>query len=226
MENINWLKPSLTWFGHSSFSFVDNNGNRVYYVDPLDLKPGKLAKADLVFITHAHQDHFSPNDLLEILKDDTIIIAPPDVLEEIDLPDNRKLAVQPLRNYEVKGFRFQTVPAYNSHPDKLNFHPKTNNWVGYIFELNGKKIYHAGDTDFIPEMETLKDLKLDVAILPIGGKFTMEVEEAAKAANTIAAKVTVPMHYRMLNPNNYTELEGKFKQLVTASEVIVLDELR
>jgi L-ascorbate metabolism protein UlaG (beta-lactamase superfamily) len=226
MENINWLKPSLTWFGHSSFSFTDNNGNRVYYVDPLDLKPGKLAKADLVFITHAHQDHFSPNDLLKILKDDTIIIAPPDVLKQIERKTNLKMAIEPNRNYGIKGFKFRTIPAYNSHPDKLNFHPKANNWVGYIFELNGKRIYHAGDTDFIPEMETLKDLKLDVAILPIGGKFTMEVEEAAKAANIIAAKVTVPMHYKMLNPDNYAELEEKFKQLVTASEVIVLDELR
>jgi len=219
MENI-------SWFGHSSFSFTDKNGNRIYYVDPLDLKPQKLAKADLVFITHAHQDHFSPNDLAKILKEDTIVVAPPDVLAEIDLPDARKLAVQPLHNYEIKGFRFQTVPAYNNHQEKLNFHPKTNNWVGYIFTLNGKKIYHAGDTDFIPEMSNLKSLALDVAILPIGGKFTMEVEEAAKAANTISAKVTVPMHYRSLNPNNYIELEEKFKNLVTNSKVVILEQLR
>ena len=219
MENIKW-------FGHASFSFVDQNGNRVYYVDPFDLKPAELEKADLVFITHAHPDHFSPNDLAKILKDNTIISAPPDILTQIDRNEDLKLAVEPNRSYEIKDFKFQTIPAYNNHPEKLNFHPKANHWVGYIFALNGKKIYHAGDTDFIPEMNNLKSLSLDVAMLPIGGHYTMDFEEAATAANAIAAKITVPMHYRRINPNNYHELEEKFKQLVTSSEVLVLEELR
>jgi L-ascorbate metabolism protein UlaG (beta-lactamase superfamily) len=190
------------------------------------LKVSELEKADLVFITHAHQDHFSPNDLQKILKDHTIIIVPPDISREINRAEDLKQIVEPNKNYEIKGFKFQTIPAYNTHPDKLNFHPKTNNWVGYIFELNGKKIYHAGDTDFIDEMKRLKDLNLDVAMLPIGGKFTMEVEEAAEAANTIAAKITIPMHYRSLNPNNYQQLEGDFKKLVTNSEVVIMKELK
>jgi L-ascorbate metabolism protein UlaG (beta-lactamase superfamily) len=196
MENI-------TWFGHASFSFTDINDNKIYYVDPFDLTVSKLEKADLVFITHAHQDHFSPVDLAKIVKYDTVIIAPPDILGKIDRDDALKQIVEPNKNYEVRGFRFQTIPAYNTHPDKLNLHPKANNWVGYIFELNGKKIYHAGDTDFIEEMKSLKDLNLDVAMLPTGGKYTMEVEEAAEAANAIAAKITIPMHYRRLNPDNY-----------------------
>ena len=155
-----------------------------------------------------------------------MIIAPPDILAQIDRATNLKQMVEPNKSYAVKGFQFQTIPAYNSHPDKLNFHPKANNWVGYIFELNGKKIYHAGDTDFIPEMKSLKTLQLDVAMLPIGGHYTMDFAEAAEAANAIAAKITVPMHYRRLNSNNYLELEEKFKQLVTDSEVVVLEELR
>jgi L-ascorbate metabolism protein UlaG (beta-lactamase superfamily) len=216
----------ITWFGHASFSFVDSNGNRIYYVDPFDLKPTELEKADLVFITHAHPDHFSPNDLLKILKEDTVIIAPPDILAQIDRNETLKLKVEPNQNYEIKGFKFQTVPAYNNHPDKLNFHPKSSNWVGYIFALNGKKIYHAGDTDFIDEMKSLRDLHLDVAMLPIGGHFTMDAEEAAVAANAIAARITIPMHYRRINADNYQEIEAKFKQLVTASEVIILEELR
>jgi len=177
-----------------------------------------------VFITHAHPDHFSPNDLLKILKDETVIIAPPDILGQIDRSDNLKQKVEPNQSYEIKGFKFQTIPAYNSHPEKLNFHPKANNWVGYIFELNGKKIYHAGDTDFIEEMKHLKELNLDVAMLPIGGRFTMDVEEAVNAANAIAAKITVPMHYRRLN-SNYQDLEEKFKQLVTSSKVLIMNEL-
>lgn len=219
MENIKW-------FGHASFSFIDRGGNRIYYVDPFDLKLTELAKADLVFITHAHPDHFSPNDLKKIVKEDTVIIAPPDILAQIDRDVDLKLAVEPNRSYDIKGFQFQTIPAYNNHPDKLNFHPQAKHWVGYIFALNGKKIYHAGDTDFIDEMKNLKDLQLDVAMLPIGGHYTMDVEEASKAANEIAAKVTVPMHYRRLNSGNYQELEEKFKKLVTNSEVFVLEELR
>jgi len=219
MENIQW-------FGHASFSFVDQKGRRVYYVDPFELKPTNLEKADLVFITHAHPDHFSPNDLAKILKDETIIIAPPDILAQIERSEDLKQAVEPNKNYAVSGFKFQTLPAYNSHPDKLNFHPKRSNWVGYIFELNGKKIYHAGDTDFIPEMKNLQSLNMDIAMLPIGGHYTMDVEEAAKAANSIAAKITIPMHYRRLNPENYQALEERFKKLVMNSQVVILEELQ
>lgn len=219
MENI-------TWFGHASFSFTDTNGNKIYYVDPFDLTISELEKADLIFITHAHNDHFSPMDIEKIVKENTIIIAPMDILAKINRDEALKQVVEPNKSYEVKGFKFQTIPAYNTHPDKLNFHPKSNNWVGYIFELNGKKIYHAGDTDFIEEMKELKNLNLDVAMLPIGGTYTMDVEEAAKAANAIAAKVTIPMHYRRLNSDNYQELEEKFKNLITESEVVIVEELK
>jgi L-ascorbate metabolism protein UlaG (beta-lactamase superfamily) len=219
MENIKW-------FGHASFSFTDANANKIYYVDPFDLTAAELEKADLVFVTHAHYDHFSQADLEKIIKEDTIIIAPPDILAKIDRAGELKQIVQPNKSYEIKGFNFQTVPAYNTHPDKLNFHPKSNNWVGYILELNGKKVYHAGDTDFIPEMKGLKDLNLDVAMLPMDGHYCMTVEEAAAAANAIAAKVTIPMHYRRQNANNYQELEEKFKKLVTHSKVEILEELR
>ncbi len=219
MENIKW-------FGHASFSFTDANANKIYYVDPFDLTASELEKADLVFVTHAHYDHFSPIDLEKIIKDNTTIIAPPDILAEIDRNEALKQAVEPNKTYEIKGFKFQTIPAYNTHPDRLNFHPKANKWVGYIFELNGEKVYHAGDTDFIPEMKGLKNLNLSFAMLPIGGKFTMEVEEAAEAANAIAAKITIPMHYRRLNPNNYQKLEENFKRLVTNSKVEIFEELR
>lgn len=216
---------NITWFGHASFIFTDTNGNKIYYVDPFDLTVTKLEKADLIFITHAHNDHFSPMDIEKIVKNETIIIAPPDILAKINRDEALKQVVEPNKSYEVKGFKFQTIPAYNTHPDKLNFHPKSNNWVGYIFELNGKRIYHAGDTDFIEEMKELKNFKLDIAMLPIGGTYTMDVEEAAQAANAIAAKVTIPMHYRRLNPNNYQKLEENFKKLVFNSEVILLEEL-
>lgn len=218
MENIKW-------FGHASFSFVDENGNTIYYVDPFDLRVKELEKADLIFITHAHPDHFSQTDINKIIKDGTLIIAPPDILEKIDIGADKKIEVKPNGKYEIKGFKFETVPAYNNHPDKLQFHPKANNWVGYIFYINGMKIYHAGDTDFIEEMKALKELNLDIAMLPIGGTYTMHEEEAAEAANAIAAKITVPMHYRSLLGGKHQVVEENFKKLVKNSRVVIFDEL-
>lgn len=214
MENIKW-------FGHASFQFTDKNGNKIYYVDPFDLKGEKFEPADLIFITHAHQDHCSFDDVKKILKTDSVLIAPPDCLSLIDV-QNEKFPVKPNKEYDVKGFKFWTFPAYNI--DK-NFHPKENNWVGYFFDINGKKIYHAGDTDFIPEMEGLKKWNIDVAMLPIGGTYTMDVDDAIKAANVIGAKVTIPMHYKRLLGEKHKEAEEKLKAGVTNSKVIILEEL-
>lgn len=214
----------LTWLGHASFFFNDQSDNRVYFVDPFELGERKLDKADLIFITHAHYDHFSQEDIDCIIKDDTTIIAPPDILAKIQIPNERKQAVEPNNSYDVKGFKFSTIPAYNHRPGREEKHPRANNWVGYIFELNGKKIYHAGDTDFTEEMKKLKDLHLDVAMMPMGGNFTMDVDEMIEAANHIAAKITIPMHYKMLLGENYKEAEEKLKEGVTNSEVRILPE--
>lgn len=217
MENINW-------FGNAGFSLTDINGNKIYFIDPLGLNNRAKDKADLLFITHAHPDHFSPHDIEKILKPETIIIAPPDILAKID-KTNQKISVEPNKEYEARGFKFWTFPAYNTHPDRLQFHPRVNNWVGYFFNINGKKIYHAGDTDFIPEMNGLKQWNIDIAMLPIGGTYTMDAEEAAKAANTIAAKVTIPMHYKMQAGEKADQFLETFKKLVTNSKVQILEEL-
>lgn len=228
MKNINWPQTSLTWLGHASFFFTDTNGNKVYFIDPFQLNNRAKDKADIIFITHAHQDHFSMDDIAQIIKNDTIIVAPSDILGKIDqknLPADRQVKVEPNQSYNTKGFHFQTIPAYNNHPQKLGFHPKQNKWVGYIFNLNGQKIYHAGDTDFIDEMNALKNLNLDIALLPIGGTYTMDYQEAAKAANAICAKTTIPMHYKNLLGENSKYAEEEFKKLVTNSKVIILQEL-
>ena len=215
----------VTWLGHASFFFKDYDGKTVYYIDPFDLQNRTLEKADLIFITHAHPDHCSFEDLKKILKQDSVIIAPPDCLSLIDI-ENEKFPVSPNQQYTVKNFDFLTIPAYNTNPQRLQAHPKENNWIGYVFTISGQKIYHAGDTDFIPEMETLHAMHLDIAMLPMGGKYTMDAEEAAKAANTIAAKVTIPMHYKRLLGEKSAETEAKFKELVTSSEVVILKELQ
>lgn len=210
----------IKWFGHASFSFVDKNGNKIYHIDPFDLK-GEFEPADLVFITHAHYDHCSFEDIKKILKNDSVLISPPDCLSKINT-QNEKISVEPDGNYEVKGFKFSTIPAYNINK---NFHPKEKNWVGYIFNINSMKIYHAGDTDFIPEMNSLKNLNLDLAMLPIGGTYTMNVDEAIKAANAIGTKTTIPMHYKRLLGDSYKEAEEKFKAGVTNSKVMILEEV-
>lgn len=226
MENINWL-------GHASFFFQDQLGNKIYFVDPFELGERKLEKADLIFITHAHYDHFSQGDIDKIIKDDTIIIAPPDILAQIhsdsigvEIDETRKIKVEPNQNYEVKGFKFSTIPAYNHRPGREEKHPRRNNWVGYIFELNEKRVYHAGDTDFTEEMKTLKELNLDVAMLPMGGNFTMDVDEMIEAANWIGAKITIPIHYKRLLGDSYEEAEEKLKSGVTNSKVLILEEYR
>jgi len=216
---------NISWFGHASFQFTDTNGNRIYYVDPFELPNKPLEKADLLFITHAHSDHLSPDDIAPLLQPDTTIIAPIDCLEKLHLPEDQQYPILPNEEHTVKGFHFLTVPAYNISPEKLSFHPQANNWVGYVFTLNGKKIYHAGDTDIIPEMEILSRLHLDIAMLPIGGIYTMDVEEAARAANMIAAKITIPMHYRRLLGENYKATEEQFKTLVTNSQVLILPQV-
>lgn len=222
MENL----EQINWLGHASFCFVDEgSGNRIYYADPYELSGIKLQKADILFITHAHQDHLSTADIAQLTKPDTMIVAPQNCLDKITWDKLLTTPVEPNKEYTVNEFTFQTIPAYNVNPQRLQFHPGDNHWVGYIFNLNGQKIYHAGDTDFIPEMRDLAKLQLDVALLPIGGTYTMDVAEAIEAANAIGAKHTVPMHYKKLLGDKSQEAEEQMKKYVTKSEVKILKEL-
>lgn len=220
MENIRW-------FGHASFVITDTvSGNRIYYIDPYELPTGSnLKKADLVFVTHAHQDHLSEGDIDHILKPETTVIATPDSLATLKIPDEQKFPVASNKDYSIKGTKFETIPAYNANPERLNAHPKSNNWVGYILSVNNQKIYHAGDTDFIPEMKDLVAENIDIAMLPMGGTYTMDVSEAIEAANSIKAKITIPMHYRRLLGDKYKEAEEKLKHGVTSSKVVILEEV-
>lgn len=219
--------PDITWLGHASFVFTDNeSGNRIYYVDPFDLQQKTLEKADIIFITHAHYDHCSADDVQKLLKDDSVVIAPPDCLSVLQIDAEKQFPVTPNSSFTIKNFSFQTIPAYNTNPKRLSFHPKENNWIGYIFLLNGKKVYHAGDTDFIPEMRALKNLHLDVAMLPMGGTYTMDVNDMIQAANAIEAKITIPMHYKRLLGDAYKETEEKLKRGVTNSKIVILQELQ
>lgn len=220
---------NVRWFGHASFAITDSsNGNRIYFIDPFELPSppaGGLGKADLIFITHAHYDHLSEGDIGRILKPETTVIATPDSLATLKIPPEQKFEIAPNNSYEIKGTKFETVPAYNVAAERLKFHPKSNNWVGYILFVNNQKIYHAGDTDLTPEMRNLTAKSIDIAMLPMGGIYTMDVSETIEAANVIAAKITIPMHYRSLLGDKYKEAEEKLKDGVKNSKVTILDEV-
>lgn len=217
---------NIRWWGHASFAITDtSNNNRIYFIDPFEL-PGSVSdKADLIFVTHAHYDHLSEGDINRILKPETTVIATPDSLATLKIPDEQKFPVASNNSYKVKGTKFETIPAYNVRPERLNYHPRSNNWVGYILFVNNQKIYHAGDTDFISEMRNLASKSLDIAMLPMGGSYTMAVDETIEAANAIAAKITIPMHYRRLLGGKSKEAEEKLKSGVTNSKVVILEEI-
>lgn len=177
----------LVWLGHSGF-FLD--GPPRIYIDPFRIERGP--EADFILLTHPHYDHCSPADLAKITGDETEIICPADCLTALSgLPGRRRL-VEPGTRYELDGFMVEAVPAYTR---RSRMHTRDQGWVGFVIQINGTRWYHAGDTDYIPEM---KQLRVDVACLPISGGETMNVVEAAAAANCISPQVVVPMHYGTL----------------------------
>ncbi len=218
MENIRW-------YGHASFAITDQNGKKIYFIDPFHLPENIDEKADIIFVTHAHHDHLSEGDIDLLLKSTTMVVATPDSLATLKIEDSQKFPVEPNKEYEIEGVKFETVPAYNVDREKQNFHPKSNNWVGYLLNVNGMKIYHAGDCDFMPEMREFASKELDIAMLPMGGTYTMNVDEMIEAANVIGAKTTIPMHYRGLLKDKSQEAEEKLKKGVVNSTVLILDEV-
>lgn len=164
------------------------------YIDPFRL-PDNLPKADIILITHHHDDHCSKEDIEKIKGRNTIIIAPKLASEKLNLPTN---IIEPEKFVGIKNVEIKAVQAYNINKFRqpnIPFHPKGEG-VGYVFSLENNKIYVAGDTDFIPEMKNLG--QIDIAFLPIGGTFTMDVAEAVQAISLIKPKIVVPIHYGIL----------------------------
>lgn len=175
----------FTWFKQAAFRW-DGDGLTVY-IDPWGVTGD--VPADIVFITHAHFDHFSMEDIERVRKDGTKLVAPADVAKELS---GDVTAVGPGDSLEVAGVGVQCVPAYNVKEERLGFHPRANRWVGYLLELGGRTYYHAGDTDHAPE---LSEVRSDVAFVPIGGHYTMGPEEAGGLVKAISPQAAVPMHF-------------------------------
>ena len=177
----------FTWYKQSAFRWKGDS--RVIYIDPWGLQ-GDLPEADLILITHAHEDHFVPADIKKVQGRKTTILAPADVAKE--LSGNVK-SVKPGERPEAAGIKIETVPAYNIVEGRTENHPKRNNWVGYLMALDGQTYYHAGDTDNLPELQRLRT---NVAFVPIGGGgFTMDVGEAATLVKAMKPQLAVPMHF-------------------------------
>ena len=165
--------------------------NKVIYIDPFKIDKN-YNDADIIFITHDHYDHYSEEDIDKVINENTVIVIPEELLTKVLKKGINKeaiITVEPNKKYMVQGIKFETIPAYNINK---TFHPKENDWVGYVIEINGVKYYIAGDTDITEEN---KRVKCDVAFVPVGGTYTMDFKEAAQLVNEIQPKVAVPIHY-------------------------------
>ena len=173
---------------HSSIKI---NKTKVIYIDPYKVYKA-YNDADLIFITHNHYDHYSEEDIDKVKKESTYYIVPKDLQNNLinrGIKQEKIILVRPNEIYTIDEIRFSTIPAYNINK---NFHPKENNWVGYIIEIKENSYYIAGDTDL--NQDNIK-VKCDVAFVPVGGTYTMDYKEAAELTNQIKPKVAIPIHY-------------------------------
>ncbi len=192
---------------HSSIKF---NKGLIIYFDPFKINEN-YNDADIIFITHSHYDHYSEEDISKVIKDNTTIVVPKDLEDmvlQFGFAKEHIIVVSPNEEYSVLGINFKTIPAYNTNK---NFHPKSNEWVGYIINLDQTTYYIAGDTDITEEN---RQVKCDVAFVPIGGTYTMTYSEAAELINEIKPQIAVPIHYGLIvgnkeDANNFANLVDK-----------------
>jgi L-ascorbate metabolism protein UlaG (beta-lactamase superfamily) len=178
---IDTLLKKIHWLGHDGFRI---DASKTIYLDPYQMK--STIPADIILVSHDHFDHCSPDDIHKIQKKDTVIITDKDSAGKLT---GAVRVVKPGDRVTVQGVEVEIVPAYNTNKQ---FHPKADGKLGFIITVDGACVYHAGDTDFIPEM---KNIKADIALLPVSGTYVMTADEAVEAALAIKPKFAIPMHY-------------------------------
>jgi len=179
--NVQDFAQKIKWLGHDGFRI---EGSKTVYFDPYEVGAGPAA--DLILVTHEHFDHCSPSDVAALSGGHTVIVTEKDSADKLS---GEVRVMRPGDTLTLDGVKIEAVPAYNV--DK-QFHPRANGWLGFIVEIDGVRIYHAGDTDFIPEME---EMTVDIALLPVSGTYVMTAAEAVEAAMAIAPKLAIPMHF-------------------------------
>jgi L-ascorbate metabolism protein UlaG (beta-lactamase superfamily) len=207
----------IKWYGHDTFTL--ENEIRIC-IDPYRLS--KSVQADLILVSHDHFDHCSPDDLKRVSSEKTSIVAAKECLGKIgSIKCKEKFGIVPGEEKTVNGIRIRAINAYNINkinPDtKRPFHPKEDNKVGFLIDINGTKIYHTGDSDLIPEMN---DLQPDVLLVPVSGTYVMTAKEAAQAVTKIKPKIAIPMHYGTIIGSEDDAKE--FGQLAKSCDVHIL----
>jgi L-ascorbate metabolism protein UlaG (beta-lactamase superfamily) len=177
----------LFWLGHAAFKIKTYSG-RVIYLDPYNI-PKDSEKADIIISSHNHGDHFDSDSIKKLMKDDTILLGPASIAGDLKKFNGKGLNIG--ESFDYKDLSIELVPAYTI---KKSTHPKGNKWAGTIVKSGDKSIYHAGDCERIPEMKELAKRNITVALLPCGGTYTMDFEEATDAAVDIQPEIVVPMH--------------------------------
>ena len=220
MKVFSYKNINIIWTGHDGFR-VQNDF--ILYFDPYQLNSPQ--PADIILITHEHFDHFSEKDISKIISSKTLLICPYELEDKASAFPSKNVFLRPWEEYKtsLSNISVKAIPAYNINKFRapgIPFHPKEDNKLGYVVSIAGIKIYHAGDTDNIPEMKKLRELKIDIALLPVSGTYVMTPEEAAEAAEIIEPKVAIPMHWGAIVAGR-KEAE-KFKKLVESKGIQVV----
>ena len=193
----------LTPFEHASLMLT--LGGKRFLIDPVGAATPYLdaGQPDAIFITHEHGDHFDPETLAALASDSVALVVNPAVAEK--LPEQLKARAKVMKNgdtAEVAGISVEAVPAYNTTPNRLQYHPQGRD-NGYVFSAPEGRIYVAGDTEDTPEFRAQKDIML--AIVPMNLPYTMTADQAAAGVAAMAPQHVIAYHHRGTDPAEFVE---------------------
>lgn len=199
---------------------IEGAGGTVVYLDPFHLDGSEPAHdADYLLITHAHYDHLSPDDAARVMGEKTVLVAPASIADDVaGLGAAQTHLMSAGERVELPGLVVEAVAAYNVEPERLGMHPKGNGWLGYVLTVDDDptRYYCAGDTDQNPDNETVS---CDVALVPVGGTYTMDARQAAELVNALRPRVAVPIHYGSI-VGSYADFDAFAAGVDPAIEVV------